>query len=140
MRAGILFITLLLMGSMSPFTAEASLLCKGGATHSAPKTTKTGDSTVIQFVVWTAGSTCGPIKGKFTDISLHYRLVGQDNYATLLAKPIPLPENYINVESESLHSEAYRFVIPPYPNGTMGEIEYYIDDKFNGYANTTPVY
>ncbi len=130
----------MLVGASTPLPAQASLLCKSSSDQITPDRTKIGQPTVIQFIVETAGEACGPIRGKFTDFFLHYKLTGQDKYTTLPARTIPLPQNYQNVASTAMQFEAYEFEIPPYPRGTAGQIEYYIESKLNGEARTTNGY
>ena len=108
----------------------------GGSEQITPDTTKSGQSNIIKFIVnaWGGG---GPIKGRFTDIALHYRLVGQTNYEIIQPKLIALPENFQKAVTKTLQYEAYEFIIPPYPQGTTGSIEYYIELKFDGYFSKT---
>jgi hypothetical protein len=135
MRPSIVSALFLLVLVFLPLAAQASLLCKGGSDQIAPDTARAGEPTVITFIVETAGSACEPIKGRFTEISLHYRLAGQDGYAALAPTPAPLPENYRRAASGAMQFEAYSFTVPPYADGTKGAIEYYIDAKFDGYAS-----
>lgn len=62
---------------------------------------------------------------RHTDISLHYRLVGEDGYKALAPKLI----------SQDEKREVYEFKLPAYPQGTMGEVEYYFELKLDGHPN-----
>jgi len=106
----------------------------GGSEQYAPDTVKTGELTVIKFYVHTWGAG-GPINGRFTNISLHYRLISENTYNAVQPKLIALPDNYQKVVSETNQWEAYEFTVPPYPEGATGEIEYYIDMTFDGYPS-----
>lgn len=106
----------------------------GGSEQYAPDTIKTGKVAVIKLYVsaWGGG---GPIKGRYTNLSLHYKLVGENIYNNVQPQSVALPDNYQKVVSKTNQWEAYEFSIPPYPNGTAGEIEYYIDLTFDGYPS-----
>ena len=93
----------------------------GGSTQIAPDSVKAGEAVVIrlQLSVWGAG---GPIKGRYTDIQLSYRLVGENGYTTVLPKPVSADQRH----------EIYEFMIPPYPQGTRGEIEFHFELKLDG--------
>src|SRR3989344_1177115 len=106
----------------------------GGSEQYAPDTVKTGELTVIKFYVHTWGAG-GPINGRFTNISLHYRLISENTYNAVQPKLIALPDNYQKVVSETNQWEAYEFTVPPNPEGATGEIEYYIDMTFDGYPS-----
>lgn len=108
----------------------------GGHELNVPDTIKTAESTDIELIVTATGGG-GPIKGRFTNISFHYRLVGENTYKILQPQPVTLPDNFKNVQSKSFQSEAYKFTIPPYPKGTTGEIEYYTEITFDGYPSKT---
>jgi hypothetical protein len=72
------------------------------------------------------------IKGRYKDVKLYYRLVGEPDYRVLKPdKRIAEPEK----AREGHESELYEFVIPPYPKGTSGEIEYYFEFVFDGRPN-----
>ncbi|MEK6983266.1 MAG: hypothetical protein AABX33_01735 [Nanoarchaeota archaeon] len=107
----------------------------GGASEQyAPDTTKTDEPTLIKLIVsaWGAG---GPIKGRYTNISLHYRLTSGDIYKSVQPKVADLPDNYKKVASKTNQFEAYEFTILAYPEGTTGEIEYYFEMKFDRHQN-----
>lgn len=109
-----------------------SLAGGGGSEQYPPDEAKTGEPAVIKFYVevWGGG---GPINGRYTDLALHYRLTGENDYKAVLPQPATLPANYTT--NPNLQWEAYQFTIPPYPQGTTGQIEYYIDLKLDGHAS-----
>lgn len=112
-----------------------SNLAGGGASEQiAPDTIQTGESTDITFVVTATGGG-GKIGGRFKDISLHYKLAGETIYKNIQPQQIDLPDNFETAQSKTFQSEAYKFTIPPYPKGTTGEIEYYIEMTFDGYKS-----
>ena len=113
-----------------------SSMGSGGQELSVPDTIKTGEPTDIQLIVTATGGG-GLIKGRFTNISFSYRLVGEKNYKILQPQPITLLDNFKKVQSKSFQSEAYQFTIAPYPKGTIGEIEYYNEMTFDGYTSKT---
>lgn len=94
----------------------------GGSEQAAPDEVKAGEPAVIQLTlsVWGAG---GAIRGRYTDISLHYRLAGEGDFEPLRPKLI----------SQEEKREVYEFTIPAYPAGTVGEIEYYLELKLDGH-------
>lgn len=112
-----------------------SILSSGSQELTVPDTIKTGEPTDIELIVTRIGH--GQIKGRFTDISFSFRLVGENTYKILQPQPIALPDNFKAVQSNITKSEAYKFTIPPYQKGTAGEIEYYTEMTFDGYTSKT---
>ena len=94
----------------------------GGSTQVAPDSIESGGPAAIrlELSVWGAG---GSIKGRYTDISMHYQLVGQEGYTILQPKLISHEEK----------REVYEFTIRPYPKGTSGTLEYYFELKLDGH-------
>lgn len=106
----------------------------GGMEQYAPDAVQAGEPVDITlFVTATGGG--GNIQGRFTKLSLHYRLVGEKAYRSLQPQSITLPDNLKTVQSKTFQSEAYKFTIPAYPKGTTGEIEYYTEMTFDGYRS-----
>lgn len=100
----------------------------------APDAVQAGEpADITLFVTATGGG--GNIQGRFTKLSLHYRLVGEKAYRSLQPQSITLPDNLKTVQSKTFQSEAYKFTIPAYPKGTTGEIEYYTEMTFDGYRS-----
>jgi len=112
----------------------ANAIGGGGSDQYPPETVKAGEPAVIKLVlsVWGGG---GAIQGRFTDISLHYRLVGESDYKIISPEQIALPDNYKDVVSKNNQWIGYEFTIPPYSKGTTGQIEYYIDMTLDGYQS-----
>lgn len=108
----------------------------GSSRLNVPDTIKTGEATDIELIVTATGGG-GPIEGRFTNISFHYRLVGENTYKIVQAQPAILPDNFKAIQSKSFQSEAYTFTVTPYPKGTIGEIEYYTKMTFDGYSSNT---
>ena len=106
----------------------------GGSIQEPPATVQAGQPATVNYIVnvWGQG---GPIAGRYRDITLHYRLTGETDYRAVAAQPAPLPENYRKATTERNQWEAYEFVIPPYPVGQGGTIEYYVTSKLDGHAN-----
>src|ERR1700723_4418446 len=78
----------------------------GGSEQYAPDKVKAGDPTVIRLIViaWGAG---GPIQGRFTNISLHYKLSSDISYKTIRPQISVVPANYTRVASNVKQFEAY---------------------------------
>ncbi len=107
----------------------------GGSEQFAPETVRVGSPAVINLVVNTWGGSSS-IKGRYTNLSLHYKLTGENDYKTVQPKQGILPANYTNKDlPKTLQYEAYEFAVPPYSKGTIGEIEYYIELTFDGYPS-----
>ncbi len=121
----------LIIGVLFYFKNRVFVAGGGGSELIAPDTIKTGEPTDIQLIVTATGG--GPLKGRYTNISFGYKLDSEKTYHVLQPHPIPLPDNFKAVQSKSSQSEAYEFTIPPYPKGTVGEIEYYDEMIFDGY-------
>lgn len=118
------------------FYLQANLGGGGGATHSVPDVATTTMPTQIMVVLTTWGGG-GSISGRYTDTSLHYRLVGEDIYNKVDPVSAPLPDNYKEAmaRDKSNQYEALSFTIPAYPKGTKGEVEYYVDTTLDGHFN-----
>jgi hypothetical protein len=130
-------ITVVIVGGYLYLLWSGGIAGGGGSEHIVPDSAKNGEPIVIGLRVntWGAG---GKIEGRYTNISLAYRLVGENEYQLLQPRPGILPSNYTNPDlPKTLQYEAYEFIIPPYPKGTIGEIEYYIDMTFDGYPSHT---
>ncbi len=87
----------------------------------APDTVVAGEPVGIQIEVSKPGSR-RDIEGRYTNVILHYRLVGEPAY-----KSVPAV-----LKSQNQEQQVYEFIIPPYPVGTSGEIEYYIERTLDG--------
>ena len=129
---GLGVLIILLLGGLYFF--GRNLVGGGGSEQYAPDVIETGKSAVVKLYVsvWGGG---GPIKDRYTDISLHYKLIGENVYKAVRSQAAVLPDNYRKVASKTNQWEAYEFSIPPYPNDVTGEIEYYIDLTFDGYSS-----
>jgi hypothetical protein len=94
----------------------------GGGTQTAPDSVKPGEPAVIklELSVWGSG---GDIKGRYRDIAVSYRLVGERGYKMLSPRLV----------SQDKKHEVYQFTIPAYPEGTKGEIEYFFDVTLDGH-------
>ena len=106
----------------------------GGSEQYTPDTVQAGETAEITLIVTATGGG-GKIQGRFTNLSLHYRLVGENTYKTSQPQPTTLPDNFKAVQKKSFQSEAYIFTIPPYSKVTTGEIEYYTEMTFDGYPS-----
>jgi hypothetical protein len=93
----------------------------GGSNQVAPDSIRASEPAVIklELLVWGEG---GPIKGRYTDVTCHYRLSGEQTHAILVSVPSPQDDKH----------EVYEFTIPGYPAGTTGDIEYYFEMKLDG--------
>ena len=92
----------------------------GGCTQDAPDSVRAGEPAVIELECAVWGSHSG-VKGRFSNVVVSYRLVGEGEYRPLSPR----------VVSQEKNREVYEAVIPAYPKGTRGEIEYYIDLKLD---------
>lgn len=116
---------ILLLGMMVAFFYLFSkpTLGGGGSEQFAPDVANSDFPITVGIIasVWGDG---GTISGRFTNLSLHYKLTNEPTYRTIAATRIPLPEKYKKSTTPTNQWEAYEFNIPPYPKGTIGEIEY----------------
>lgn len=104
----------------------------GGMQQYAPDTVEAGEPSDITIIITATGGG-GNIQGRFTDLTLHYRLLGENDYKSIQPQAITLPDNFKTVQSKTFQSEAYKFTIPAYPKGTTGEIAYNTEMTFDGY-------
>lgn len=125
---------LLLAALLGAGTVQAFEIGGGGSEQYPPATVQSGQPAIVKYIVsvWGQG---GAIAGRYRDITLHYRLTGDADYREVAARPAPLPDNYRKATTERNQWEAYEFVIPPYPVGQGGTIEYYVTSKLDGHAN-----
>jgi hypothetical protein len=73
-------------------------------------------------------TTGGDIAGRYTDISLLYRLVSEPSFKTSSPRLV----------SQTARQQIYEFVIPAYPIATTGRIEYRVDFRFDGSQRSSP--
>jgi hypothetical protein len=96
----------------------------GGSQQTVPDTIRVGEAALIRFELTANDIRWAP--GRFRDVKLLYRLVGDSTYRSLQ------PSNRRLVEAAK---EAYEFVIPPFAAGTAGQLEYYFTLTFDGHQN-----
>jgi hypothetical protein len=94
----------------------------GAVIQTASDSVKTGETIVIKLEVSVPGSKQN-INGRYTDIVMHYNLTEFDSNSV---QP--------KLISQTKYKEIYEFTISPYPEGTQGEISYYIELKLDGHA------
>jgi hypothetical protein len=116
-----------------PFLALAALALTGcitpgggGVNMTFPDSIAAGEAIPIRVEV--SVFDVPRIEGRFRDLALHYRLVGESTFRTSAAA------RRIDVDKAS---EAYEFSIPPYPPNTCGSIELYLTMQFDGRASRT---
>lgn len=119
------------------FSVTALLSCSfggsgGGANHHVPDSVRSGDPIVITIDLMGWG-TRGSVTKRFTDISLYYRLVGESQFKQGPLSSVSEPKPLANLTNGQL--VACEFRIPPYPAGTKGQLEYYVDLKLDGHLN-----
>lgn len=92
----------------------------GGCTQIAPDFIRAaeGGTVRLELAVWGSG---GEIAGRYTDIGLSYRLVGEQEYKSAS----------IRVVSSDAKHQAIEAQIPPV--GREGEIEYFVELKLDGH-------
>src|SRR4030095_14030211 len=108
----------------------------GGSHQIVPDSAKAGEPIVLRLRLFVIGTVLGfprvSIKGRYKLVRLHYRLVGETDWHPLEPdKHIPEPEQ----ARKGYESEMYEFVIPPYREGTTGEIEFYFVFVLDGHPN-----
>jgi hypothetical protein len=99
----------------------------GGSDQVLPSVIEPGRPAEIrlELSVWGEG---GSIKGRYSNIELHYRIVGDVDYKQL----------YPQLLSSTSDREVYIFTLPPFPAGTTGYVEFYFELKLNGVQNHIP--
>jgi hypothetical protein len=127
----------LLLSGMLSSSAYAGILGGGSSNVEGPDTIKAGSPVIVKLIVYVWGNG-SPIKNRFTHLSLHYRLEGEDSYKSLTPEASTVPDNWKNwVKADPAHKrecEAFTFTIPPYAPSATGTIEYYVDKTFDGYV------
>ncbi len=127
---GIFGIVVVAVAAWGFFYLSNNLAGGGGSSLTVPDSVRVGDAATatLELSVWGGG---GPVAGRYTDVRLYYRLVGQPDYGVLQSSPVP--KDYGGKFTGKY--EVYTFTIPPYPTGTTGEIEYYYEAKLDGEQN-----
>lgn len=135
-KALLVSVSVLILFFVGFFYLKTHLGGGGGVNHVIPDRVMAGEPAIFSVVLTTWGGG-GAIAGRYTNISLGYRLVGEDTYTTLQPKHVVLPKNYQEAitRDRTNQYEAYDFTVPPYPLGTTGEIEYYLDTTLDGHLN-----
>ena len=134
----ILAVLLVVLIGVGAFIHLASNLVGGGGLNiQLPEEIVSGETTNFLVVasVWGGG---GSIEGRYTDLSLGYRLNSDGEYSVLFPELAELPDNYKRAMTEpggKNQYEAYSFTIPAFPSGISGQLEYYIDSTLDGYKN-----
>jgi hypothetical protein len=108
----------------------------GGVDHLLPSTATTTLPTRITLVLGTWGGG-NAISGRYKNTALYYHLGGESTYMLAVGGPVNLPKNYQEAMARDKENqyEAMTFIIPAYPKGTEGEIEYYVDTTLDGHLN-----
>lgn len=101
----------------------------GGSDQIVPNSIHAGEPATFQLVMSAADIKW--VRGRFKDLKLFYRLAGDPSYRQVE------PSRRFDVEQSR---EGYDFVIPPYPVGTRGRLEFYFTFRFDGHPNTAPGY
>jgi hypothetical protein len=120
---------------MAVLLLTATLLnCGGsgcGTSEYPPDSARPGEAIPIKYevVTWGGGHQARRVK----DISLEYRLVGQEKLTTI--KPVLLSRKAPKTNVPNREVFTYVFTIPAYPAGTAGEIEYFTNLTLDGYPN-----
>ena len=77
----------------------------------------------MELTSWGAGF--GKLSKRYTETQCHYRIVGTEDYAAVPMAPI----------AETAERLTVQCVIPPLTAKPGDELEYYIDEKFDGVYN-----
>lgn len=131
---GILVVLTALVSYAAIKKGSLDLISGGGSEQYSPDTISSGEPVTIKFIVSTWGSG-GTIQNRYSDLALHYRLVGENDYKMVSSQPDTLPDNYVKAMTAEKQWAAYKFIIPAYPQNSTGQIEYYIDFKFDKQLN-----
>ena len=121
-----------LLKTIGPITWSAILLISGceapagggGSTQTAPDSVEAGEPAVIELELSVWGSREG-IQGRYTGVEAYYRLVGESKYGSV--KP--------RLVLQEKDREFYKITIPAYPEGTQGEVEYFITLNLDGHPS-----
>ncbi len=100
-----------------------------------PDSVRATEAIPFRFEVWTWGTGHGQAS-RVKDISLDYRLVGEDRFATV--KPVLVSRMAPQNSLPNNEVFTYVFTIPAYPAGTRGEIEYFTNLTLDGVPNHHP--
>lgn len=96
----------------------------GGIGQTVPDSVRAGEAAIVRLDM--AVTDVAWIRGRYRDLTLHYRLVGDSAYWSVE------PSRRIPVDRAH---EAYELTIPPYPPATRGAIEFYVSVNFDGHPS-----
>lgn len=96
----------------------------GGINQTVPDSVRAGEAAIVRLDM--AVTDVGWIWGRYKDLTLHYRLVGDSAYRSVA------PSRRIHVDRSH---EAYELAIPAYPPTTCGAIEINFSVKLDGQLN-----
>jgi hypothetical protein len=117
---------------LTAFLLDCSFGSGCGTTEYPPDSVRAGEAIPIRFEVSTRGGGHHQAK-RVKDISLQYRLVGEERLATV--KPVLLSSKAPQNSLPNNEVFTYIFTIPAYPAGTRGEIEYFTNLTLDGFPN-----
>jgi hypothetical protein len=106
----------------------------GGAAAYPPDSAKAGEPIPVKFKVETYGH--GKQAKLVKDISLEYRLVGQDRY--ILIRPVLPGTAKPKTSLPNYEVSTYMFTIPAYPKGTKADVEFFTNVTFGSWPNQQP--
>jgi hypothetical protein len=97
----------------------------GGSYHTPPKAIRIGQPTAlsVDFKAWGAGA--GKLSTRYKNVLCHYRIVGSEVYSEIPMTPTSETPERLTVEG----------VIPPMAAKPGDQLEYYIDEMFDGHYN-----
>lgn len=101
----------------------------GGSEQIVPDVIHSGQPATFQLVM--SAVDINWVSGRFRDLKLFYRLAGDSSYQQVA------PSRRFKVEQ---NREGYDFIIPPYPSGTRGTLEFYFTYRFDGHPNSASGY
>ncbi|MGB7949502.1 MAG: hypothetical protein WCH75_17585 [Candidatus Binatia bacterium] len=106
---------------------------RGGVHPMVPDIIKTGEPTTVVLRAFATDVGCSwtPIRKRFTDVQVYYRLYGESEWQG------PLKPNGYILDKDGQRLD-FRWFIPSYPPGTTGELEVTFKHTFDGRPREAP--
>lgn len=116
-RTQVAVIALLISGCITPGGGAAEQVVPDVITAGQPATLQ------LKLSIFEANAR---VKGRFKDVALRYRLVGD---STFRVAQTPQPRQIAR------NVETYDFILPPFPPGTRGKMEFFFTAHLDGHPS-----
>lgn len=97
----------------------------GGSVHIPPEYIEANSPTAIKMELTVCGAGSGKLNERYTNITLYYRISGQEEFTSVSMIPTSITKKRLYVQA----------TLPPFDVEDNTFVEYYIDFLFDGHYN-----